>query len=109
MFKILLIIPWRIVILYINGIEPSNHYFSMLTFLIIKKYFPHKHYKCLDRYRWIVFYNREYFGLLTNFTDKTVKIFHKGACIQYFTSLADLDIWIKNGCSKQTLFMMKEK
>ncbi|MEH7301900.1 hypothetical protein [Neobacillus drentensis] len=94
--------------MHIDGLKMSNHYFSMLVFMTIKKYVPQKHYKCMDRYRWIIFKNSDYFGFLICFKDKTIKVFYKGACIQYFTKLNDLDDWIRDGCSKVTLFMMKE-
>jgi hypothetical protein len=89
----------------IPGLIMSKHHFSLLVFMLIKKYFPHHKFK--DEYRTVVFYNGDYFGIFTCFLDKTIKIFYKGACIQYFTSLNDFENWIKNGCSKETLFMMK--
>ncbi|MDR7237308.1 hypothetical protein J2Y02_001919 [Neobacillus drentensis] len=90
-------------------IKPSNHYFFIEFFLIIKKHFHERHFKCKHVHSWIVYYNKEYFGLLTNYSDFTIKVFHKGACIQYFTSLKELDDWVKNGCTKQTLFMANKK
>jgi hypothetical protein len=97
-----------VLIIKINGVELSNHYFSMLLFMIIRRYFPQKHYKCIDRNRWVVYRGGDYFGLLFCFSDKTIKVFYGGTCIQYFTSLHDFDEWIKKGCTKETLFMMKE-
>lgn len=91
----------------ISGITPSKHYFSLMVLLSIKKHFPQENYKCVDKYRWIVFYNGDYYGLLICFKDMTIKIFYKGECIQYFTSLKSFDDWVNSGCTKQTIFMGK--
>lgn len=92
--------------LRISGLKTTNHYFDLLVFIIIKKYFLH--YKRKDKFRWLVIKNKDCFGILMCLNEKTIKIFHNGSCIQYFTGLIDFEEWIIKGCSKQTEFLLSK-
>ncbi|WP_394581222.1 hypothetical protein [Cytobacillus firmus] len=86
-----------------KGLKMSNHHFSLLVFMLIKKHFPQNHYKCINKFKWVIYKDGDYYGVLILYSYKTIKIFYKGKCIQYFTRLFDLGNWMKNGCSKETL------
>lgn len=85
----------------------SKHHFSLLLFMIIKKYFPPTHYKRRDMFRWIILIDKDYYGVLFCVSKGSIKIYLEGDCIQYFTSLKSFEDWVKNGCTKQTVFMSK--
>lgn len=92
-----------------SKIKPSKHYFSMLMLITLKKNLLNNHYKVLDQYRYKFYFKGDIFGVLVNGIDFSIKVFYKGACIQYFSTLEDFDSWMINGCTKETLLMKSKK